>query len=359
MNLQLGPLGYKGESGIKELQNLLQVSQPTEAHSIRQVVVPVPPGWREEMVNELPGITAIMEFFLIATSRNSLPPPSEQLDLSGEGQKGELPGGGILHLRVYHSQSPATATLDVTGCQIFGYEQVRQIRFVLPADPTPPPVQRPELERRIPPRPLPPPPQLDQVFSLTETEFQAKAEPALSRIFISNDPFYPQPFAADVPARRILNGLHYAVEPPLLDAVITAAQSIGDRGFYFTSLWRGSPDLLYDWYIPFTEISAYKGPNSPIEQTILSKQVIFSPQGKWGIMTTHERHALLGSSQMFMDELCKLVPDLDNQVNAFLEDWQYHKAQNYGAITDWIPGQLTQTYGSETAEKMLREVGLP
>lgn len=196
---------------------------------------------------------------------------------------------------------------------------------------------------------------------LSKAEFQAEAEPILQRIFISDDPFYPQPFAPDVPVKRILFDwkYKYVVDPPLLDGLVMAAARLGDTGFYFSSLWRGDSEQSYAWYIPFSEILTYNGSDSPIGSTVFSEQVLFSPQGQWGIMTTHEFHMLLGGTQIFVNALAEVVPDLNDQVFAFLEYWKDYKV-NHGTQTDaWLPGLMRQVYGNETAEKMLEEAGLP
>lgn len=195
---------------------------------------------------------------------------------------------------------------------------------------------------------------------LSKAEFQTEVEPILRQIFVSNDPFYPQPFAPDVPVRRILFDLNYKykVEPPLLNAFVEAATHVGDTGFYFSSLWRGDSAQPYAWYIPFSEIFTYSDSDSSIGNAVFSEQVLFSPQSQWGLVTTHESHMLLGGTQMFVDELSQMVPNLDKQVFSFLEYWKDYKV-NYGTQTDsWLPGLLRQVYEYETAEEMLREAGL-
>jgi len=195
---------------------------------------------------------------------------------------------------------------------------------------------------------------------LTEDEFKVEAEPALRQIFLRDNPFEPA-FSPDVPGKRILFGLEYdlkyIVRPPLIDAVVSAASSTGDMGCYFTKLWRTTGSN--HWYLPFSEISAYKEGNEEFQFVFLSENVLYSPQGKWGLMTSHEYHGLLGGTQEFIDEVHRLVPDLDEQVYGFLENWQHHKIHSRGAKTDWLPGLLTQIYGQETAKKMLQEAGLP
>lgn len=203
--------------------------------------------------------------------------------------------------------------------------------------------------------------------SLTESEFKSEAEPVLRRVFASDNPFDHQPFAIQIPVRRILFGLEYdlkfIIRPPLIDAIVAAASSIGDTGCYFTALLRMNQEVngeFNHWYIPFAEISAYKKHDYEVFRSAFNwENVLYSPQGEWGIMTSHEGHGLLGGTQEFVDEVRRRIPDLDEQVYPFLKLWQYHKTHNKGAKTDWLPGLLTQIYGYETAAKMLQEAGLP
>lgn len=202
---------------------------------------------------------------------------------------------------------------------------------------------------------------------LTEKEFKAEAEPVLRQVFTIDNPFAPHPFAKSIPQRRVVFGLEYdlkyMVRPPLIDALVAAASSVGDTGCYFTMLWRINEEAKGEfnhWYIPFSEISAYKRNDYKIFGFAFNAEnVLYSPSGKWGIMTSHEYHGLLGGTQEFMDEVRRRIPNLDEQVYGFLELWQQHKAHNVGAKTDWLPGLLTQIYDEETASDMLRKADLP
>lgn len=130
---QSGPLGFKSQRGIEGLQKLLQVSQPTASPSVRQVVVPIPPDISKDVLNRYPGVIAIAEFYQIVEKEPSPPGSPEKSNFDVEGRKGRLPGGGILHLRVNSNKSLVTATIGISGIKVPGYEQVRQIEFVLPS----------------------------------------------------------------------------------------------------------------------------------------------------------------------------------------------------------------------------------
>lgn len=197
---------------------------------------------------------------------------------------------------------------------------------------------------------------------LTEAEFQIEAERFLRQVFSNDDPF-DKPFTPNIPARKIIYEYFYRIESPLIEAIVAAASSIGDTGFYFSALWRLDDEVTeepYHWYIPLSEISTYIAGRDEVFGTALHvENVLYSPQGKWGVMMSHEHHGLLGGSPSFMAEVCRLVPDLEQQVFGFLKYWQYWKTQPNSFRADWLPGLLTQVYGQETAEKMLQEADLP
>lgn len=128
MNWKLGPLGYPQHQGLAELQNLLNTSQATEQPEVRRVTVLIPPGCRQEMISQIPSAAAITTFHLIREKLTS-PLFPELPDLSGEGELGKLPGGGMLRLRLCATHSPVAATLDwyIPFSKISAYQESDEV----------------------------------------------------------------------------------------------------------------------------------------------------------------------------------------------------------------------------------------
>lgn len=132
---------------------------------------------------------------------------------------------------------------------------------------------------------------------LTKGEFITEAEPALRQVFVNDDAFV-QPFSPNVVARGIVYPCFQYIELPLTGAIVAAASSLGDTGCYIYDLWADKQR----YYIPFSEFSEnYPGIKSCDElnelkpgMSLTSKNVLYSPQGKWGIMISHEGHGMLG-----------------------------------------------------------------
>lgn len=130
------PLGIK--RGLDELKVVLDASEPTNAPSIRRVVISVPEELPEYFRLREAGSTAIREFFVIADI-NSLNienfDPTLAPDLeSPEGQKAMLPNGGTIKLRIRRIKENknfrSIGELHLQNHGIPGYERVNQLEFI-------------------------------------------------------------------------------------------------------------------------------------------------------------------------------------------------------------------------------------
>jgi hypothetical protein len=203
---------------------------------------------------------------------------------------------------------------------------------------------------------------------LTEDEFHLEAEPFLRKIFVHDNPF-KEPFSSQVIGRTIIYPCDGENDLLLIDPLISAAINLGDTGCYISLISTGCPeDGPAHCYIPLSEfLEGYSGteedrligPRLGINP-YTSDSVIYSAQGKWGLMKSHERFGLLGGSLEFIEEIRVAVPDLDNQVYGFFERLRLLLVDcdvNPPDITrnKWLPTLLTHVYGSQVAENLLLE----
>ena len=202
--------------------------------------------------------------------------------------------------------------------------------------------------------------------TLTEAEYLSQAEPKLRQVFVHDDPF-TRPFMSGVAERLIVAPYKYFIEPPLTDAVIKAASSIGDQGCYLSLLWRNKDGTEpAHWYIPLSEFhDAYFGDETSsriaCENSFfgLSESAIYSSQGRWGIIVTHEWFGLLGGTPEFISAIRSSVPNIEQQVLKFLEHIKHCKeSYGAGATLDWVRPLLIHVYGEELTKLMMLEVGL-
>jgi hypothetical protein len=164
-------------------------------------------------------------------------------------------------------------------------------------------------------------------------------------VFKNLDPF-EEPFAEAIRVRALL----YPVEDwnfveAELPALQHAVRAAGDEGFYVTRLERQveqPPDEPEDWFFPLDDIAAYPGETSAPFETAL-----VSPSATWGIMFSHEFHAVIGGVDVFVETLyAELNRDPEQEARKMIEHW----LEMYGRRTSsWIPSLMHHIYGSRAA----------
>jgi hypothetical protein len=195
------------------------------------------------------------------------------------------------------------------------------------------------------------------------SEYFEKALPALRQVFAKDD-YYDLPFAESTPARTIVFGYKYVVEPPMTDAVAIAAKKVGDEGCYL-SLVERSTEGPNDWYIPLAELTKIfpEGGGAPnpdgfgTDYAFVLHNVLYSPQGKWGIMLSRFYNGFLGGTQDFVDEIRRNMPGFDKQVRAWIQHSyleQIYIEGNRSFDEDATLRVLTHVYGTDVARQILR-----
>ena len=84
--------------------------------------------------------------------------------------------------------------------------------------------------------------------------------------------------------------------------------------------------------------------------------MIFSPQGKWALMSSWERYAILAGTKDLMKDLSKHFPDPErhilNYLSLFKDGINKHGVENVDI--SWLGIFLKNIYGIEQAQKILR-----
>ena len=199
------------------------------------------------------------------------------------------------------------------------------------------------------------------MYSLSDTEFTAKVEPTLKKVFCSFNPF-GKPFSSNITNRKIIYPLYNYPEKLFLEILIQAGANEGDTGCYLKVFWesKGHPS---NCYIPFSELiegfaspSMGKGIEERLNMCIFSDYVLFSERGKWGLIVSDTHHGLLGGSCPFIQLFEEILPDFDNQVYDFLEVMQDLKSDGSYQKLDWFSPMLVHVYGEDEANKMLEKM---
>lgn len=231
---------------------------------------------------------------------------------------------------------------------------------------------------------------------LTRDEFRRLVIPAFQGVFQDADAF-GAPLRPHLSDRLILFPISYRLEDAV-DAIVAAAAAAGDDGFYVVETEAHSRELLGEapgslpiglskemtaglepelvratwaaanrsveytdneaWWFSLGDLAPAKGP-SPFGPSL--ETAIVSPTGRWGILISHESHAVVGGAPAFVETLVERfagssdrggesIPARD-QVRVFLREVR----DGWHDPMAWLPSHLTHVYGKERAEALLRE----
>lgn len=140
---------------------------------------------------------------------------------------------------------------------------------------------------------------------------------AWNRIFVDNNPF-SFPFADWIKALVVLFPTYgYHLDRAQYDAVMATARDLGDTRYFLGSVeytgdffeqgeWWSCDDPPYERYaeLPLTLENAF-----------------FSQSGTWGVIVSHEDHALAAGANEFLYRLSRRYQRWSREHDALLEYW--------------------------------------
>ncbi|MEM6454567.1 MAG: hypothetical protein AAF772_05700 [Acidobacteriota bacterium] len=155
---------------------------------------------------------------------------------------------------------------------------------------------------------------------------------AWEEIFNSNDPFV-WPFRSQFLEGRLAyptDGYHLTKEQFL--AVSAASKELGEEGFYLSvTESEGLSFLDRPWGHWLSNTSTYE---KYAELSLPLENAMYSRQGRWGAIVSHEMHALIAGPPRFLSALDARYPSWEMDMNALRSDWPS------GVDMDWL-AQMT------------------
>lgn len=195
---------------------------------------------------------------------------------------------------------------------------------------------------------------MSQPQSFTEQEFHRFLQPKLNKVFQALDPF-GTPFQDSVESRAILYPIGYQLTAFELNALMVACQAVGDTVINVTITERPKePDHkhLYHWQVRCEQMNDYY----QIDRFLsVLESAIYSDTGVWGLLISHERHAVVGGTAKFMNTFLQaLEVDSDEQVEEFVQNWQRNQLELTSDIR-WLFPLLVHILGIDKAQKLIME----
>jgi hypothetical protein len=186
--------------------------------------------------------------------------------------------------------------------------------------------------------------------ALSEEDFVREAKPVYEHAFATGNPF-DLPFTSALESRMILFPAHYMMEASLARAITKASAQLNENSFYVSVLERPTDeehDRPYHWHIAFNELEQYRSLGYPF----VLENAVYSDRGTWGLMFSHERHAVLGGPPELVQVVTQELPKLTDEVETFIETWKKNQ-KRLGCNVDWVIHLLKHVYGEERAREML------
>lgn len=157
-----------------------------------------------------------------------------------------------------------------------------------------------------------------------------KDSPSLKAIwndmFLTKDPF-ELPFQPTIAHYMIFYPTYgYHLTKEQYSAVVEAAKAIGDTGFYI-SVVEYDGDFFEKgehWLCPFSPHEDY------LKLPLVLENAIYSRSGKWGLIISHEDHAIIGGSDAFVRELRSNYNNWETDILELRVYWKDNKN------SDWL-----------------------
>lgn len=164
-----------------------------------------------------------------------------------------------------------------------------------------------------------------------------------NKVFSTKDPF-SEVFSNTIKHRIVLCPTDgYYLDYQQFNALINAAKFVGEDEYYLSEIegnsfekiepddgqydyghWEATCALLYEDYL-LTPVAL--------------ENAIYSLHAKWGVIISHESHAVVGGSEEFIEKFKEEYPVWEDGLKNFIKQWQYYQKE-YNSDIEWLSNFL-------------------
>lgn len=166
---------------------------------------------------------------------------------------------------------------------------------------------------------------------------------AFYKVFKSQSPFTPAG-QEEFHVRMVLYPTNvYYLKVKQFQALMGAVYESGEREFFISlvetetdpfSSQSWNTEWYSHWMCEAPTFEEYMNVDLPIENAI------YSVNGSWGVLVSHECHALLVCKPSFWDAFQSQYPDWRQDKEQFIELWHFHEKER-GVDISWLQPLLT------------------
>ncbi|MBU2703251.1 hypothetical protein Ga0466249_004391 [Sporomusaceae bacterium BoRhaA] len=171
---------------------------------------------------------------------------------------------------------------------------------------------------------------VEKIIKLVQIQNLQKA---FRKVFKSNDPFGAM-FQSTVEERLILCPIDgYHLNKKQFRALQNTLIAINENKIYLSEIEVEecfSTEQCNHWEVPrITQYEEY------LLTPVILENALYSPNGKWGILISHEEHAVIGGTAEFLSKFKEVYDDWESGIANFQKKWQYNK-KHYNADIEWL-----------------------
>lgn len=171
---------------------------------------------------------------------------------------------------------------------------------------------------------------------------------AFHLIFNSNDPF-GKVFCDSISERLILcPTIGYYLNQHQFEAMIRAVEAVNESRIFLSEIegkgafqeQLGENEYSGSHFEILIPVNYEEYTNT----VLVVENALYSPTGKWGIIISHEEHAVIGGERSFMEKFKQFYPDWSGGLSSFQKMWE-NNAREINSDTTWIHSFLKHVNG--------------
>lgn len=178
---------------------------------------------------------------------------------------------------------------------------------------------------------------------INQQELVKKVKNSFNHIFKNADPF-GRMFNNFINQKIVLcrtDGYYLSREQ--FDALMNAVKSLGESSFYLAITEDDFPSTNFDHQNDYKlgpwELSSKISYEEYINIPLVLENALFSTNGTWGVIISHEDHAVIGGLDNFIELFKTEYADWKQGLKNFVEMCEYNK-KNYKSDLAWLPNFL-------------------
>lgn len=181
------------------------------------------------------------------------------------------------------------------------------------------------------------------VEQITKAERMLLLQKAFQNVFKTNDPF-GEMFQNYIGERLILCPIegYYLTEKQFV-ALVNTVTALDENKIYVSEVESEecfSTKGCKHWAMPIPT-----GYDEYFHLPIVLENSIYSVNGKWGILISHEEHAVIGGTQEFVSKFKNYYTEWEKGLGNFYDKWEYNK-KHYNSSIEWLPKFIKHMTGS-------------